>query len=470
MATTNNRRAVKKETALSEDSSLVIQDPIAPAKEPETLDELKAMAMNTNLPVGPDARPGRFNNRAEGTIHAATSMGIVEDTKAEKGDETVNKKEIAEIKRRTTAAKTTASAIFGCFVSASREQISSFSVPTLDMDEQEGNQYFGIFKKILAPQLGAKSFNLEMDVNFVANSEEHKLLMALRKSRMKDGGLRAALYDKIIENVTMEQNYLILVDFETYDVPNKQDAEQSDEVFSYFLVAICPVKQSKAELSYITSSKDFHNKSNGQVSGSPLYGFMFPAFNERVTDINSALFFANKTENGSADRLAKALFGCELPAGEETTREKFTGVMRTALGDECGMEVVRQLQSELALMTEASEADAERGQEPLKLDKQDLTRILEQKCGMEQHQSELFATAFDEAFGKDAEMEPKNMMELVKYKVSTPNVSISLKREAAHDVQMRTIDGIPYILVRADDGVELNGIPLDRVPGGTELQ
>lgn len=137
---------------------------------------------------------------------------------------------------------------------------------------------------------------------------------------------------------------------------------------------------------------------------------------------------------------------------------------------ECGMEVVRQLQSELALMTEASEADAERGQEPLKLDKQDLTRILEQKCGMEQHQSELFATAFDEAFGKDAEMEPKNMMELVKYKVSTPNVSISLKREAAHDVQMRTIDGIPYILVRADDGVELNGIPLDRVPGGTELQ
>lgn len=79
MATTNNRRAVKKETTLSEDSSLVIQDPIAPAKEPETLDELKAMAMNTNLPVGPDARPGRFNNRAEGTIHAATSMGIVED-------------------------------------------------------------------------------------------------------------------------------------------------------------------------------------------------------------------------------------------------------------------------------------------------------------------------------------------------------------------------------------------------------
>lgn len=79
MATTNNRRAVKKETALSEDSSLFIQDPIAPAKEPETLDELKAMAMNTNLPVGPDALPGRFNNRAEGTIHAATSMGIVED-------------------------------------------------------------------------------------------------------------------------------------------------------------------------------------------------------------------------------------------------------------------------------------------------------------------------------------------------------------------------------------------------------
>lgn len=79
MATTNKRRAVKKETAISENSSIVIQDPVTAAKEPETLDELKAMAMSTNIPTGPDARPGRFNNRADGTVHAATSMGIIED-------------------------------------------------------------------------------------------------------------------------------------------------------------------------------------------------------------------------------------------------------------------------------------------------------------------------------------------------------------------------------------------------------
>lgn len=106
------------------------------------------------------------------------------------------------------------------------------------------------------------------------------------------------------------------------------------------------MKQSKAELSYITSSKDFHNKSNGQVSGSPLYGFMFPAFNERVTDINSALFFANKTENGSADRLAKALFGCELPAGEETTREKFT--------ESCGLRWVMSAEWKLSVSCRAN--------------------------------------------------------------------------------------------------------------------
>lgn len=381
----------------------------------------------------------------------------------------MNKKEISEIRRRTNPSKTTASAIFGCYVTASGEQISSFSVPTLDMDEQEGKQYFGIFKKILAPQLGSKSFTLDMDVNFVANSEAHKFLMALRKSRMKDGGLRSRLYEKIIDNVHMEQNYLILIDFETYDVPNKKDEELSDEVFSYFLVAICPVKQSKDELRYITSSKDFHNKSNGYVSCSPLYGFMFPSFNDRATDINSALFYAAKNENGSADRLAKALFGSELPAGEESTRTKFSDVMRTALGDECGMETVRQLQRELATMEEAYESDPEARVEPLKLNKTDITQILEQKCGMEKHQSEAFSAAYDEAFGSDTELEPQSVMELVKYKVSTPNVSINLKREAAGDVQMRTIDGIPYILVRADDGVELNGIPLDRIPGGTEF-
>ena len=52
MATTNNRRAVKKETAISEDSSLVIQDPIAPAKEPETLDAAVLWTGRTFPPAG----------------------------------------------------------------------------------------------------------------------------------------------------------------------------------------------------------------------------------------------------------------------------------------------------------------------------------------------------------------------------------------------------------------------------------
>ena len=80
--------------------------------------------------------------------------------------------------------------------------------------------------------------------------------MSLRDSKLKDREAREMFYRKVIESLELEESgYLILLVHDDYDVPRRakddtvmQDA--SDEVFSYILCCICPIKERKAELGF----------------------------------------------------------------------------------------------------------------------------------------------------------------------------------------------------------------------------
>ncbi len=84
----------------------------------------------------------------------------------------------------------------------------------------------------------------------VMDSEEHRLLMNLRDSELQDGEMKELL-PKGHRSLDMDgRPYVLLLAHDTYDVPHKggdgefqQDA--SDEVFSYIVCAVCPVKLGK---------------------------------------------------------------------------------------------------------------------------------------------------------------------------------------------------------------------------------
>ena len=71
--------------------------------------------------------------------------------------------------------------------------------------------------------------------------------MNLRNSRLEDEEALQTFYQKVIQTVEMEENYLILLASDTYDVPYRsKDGERHDDmstdVFNYILCSICPVK------------------------------------------------------------------------------------------------------------------------------------------------------------------------------------------------------------------------------------
>ena len=202
----------------------------------------------------------------------------------------MNTKEVGEIRRHTRRDRSNMTAIYGCYVNANKEIISEFRRSTGMMSENEGEKYFALLRRTLSGTLGKNLIDISFTTNQVADSEEHKFLMSLRQSQLNDESLRMAFYKKVMETLSLGENYLILLGFDSYDVPFKSkddvaDSSRSDETYSYIQCAICPVKQTQPKLQYVPEEKDFHDGGIVNVVAAPEVGFLFPAFDNRSTNI-----------------------------------------------------------------------------------------------------------------------------------------------------------------------------------------
>lgn len=134
----------------------------------------------------------------------------------------------------------------------------------------------------------------------------------------------------------MESSYLILLAQDAYDVPFRgkdgQELEDgSDTVFRYVLCSICPVKLAKPALTYYVTAGEFHNRASDWLVGTPEVGFLFPAFEDRATNLYGALLYTRNIGE-SREEFVDAVFHLAAPMPAAQQREAFQGLLTGALG------------------------------------------------------------------------------------------------------------------------------------------
>ena len=199
----------------------------------------------------------------------------------------MNEREISEIRRRFRPEKSNITHVRGCYVNEQREIITQFNQSLLITPQEEAEQILTVLKRTLSGTLNKNLLDITFTTQQVADSDEHRLLMALRDSSLEDETALQTLYQRIIDSVSLEGNYMILLAHDRYDVPFRSgDGETLDdassEVFSYILCSICPVKMTKPALSYQASDNMLHNRTADWVLSVPELGFLFPAFDDRA--------------------------------------------------------------------------------------------------------------------------------------------------------------------------------------------
>ena len=294
----------------------------------------------------------------------------------------------------------------------------------------------------------------------VADSDEHRRLMALRDSRLKDGEVRQEFYRTVIDSLDMgESNYLILLAHDAYDVPRRgkygeDRADEGDTVFSYIVCCICPVKDGKLELGYCPGENEVHNCAPSQIVSPPELSFLFPAFDDRAVN---ALAYARKPDVLHQEFLG-AIFHTEPPMSVGEQREAFQTALREVLEGACGLGVVQAVHERLtAKIEEHREA---KDPESLAVTAKDVAVIL-RDCGGSDEQVTAFCGKCGELFGEDAALSPANLIDSKRFEVKTADAAISLDPEHSYLVETRVIDGKKYLLILAGEGLEVNGMPVD---------
>lgn len=373
----------------------------------------------------------------------------------------MNEKEISEIRRRVRRDRSNMTAIYGCYVNGKKEIVSEFKQSTGIMPENEAEKYFGLLKRTLSGGVGKNLIDIPFKTSQVADSPEHKLLMDLRSTGLKDESLRAELYTKIIQSVNFDEGFLILIGCDSYDVPFKSSddetqADASNEIYTYLLCAVCPVKQTKSNLRYVAENKEFHDGGIAQVPAAPEVGFLFPAFDNRATNIYNALFYTHSPKQ-NYEELANSLFCVQVPQPAAEQKKSFEALLGASLQEECSLEVVQAVHEQLCQSIELHKES--KVAEPLLISKEQVKQSLTE-CGVSQKNIAKFSVDFDEVFGFEAQLHPKNIINNKRFEIKTPDVSIQVSPERADLIETRIIEGVKYILICADENVEVNGVPI----------
>ncbi len=371
----------------------------------------------------------------------------------------MNKKEILEIKKQFTNENCAITRICGCYVDAEKQIRTELKEAFLSLPEEEIYKYFEIFRKTLSGTPGKNLLSLDFPLEQEMPDGTQNWLLKLRNSRLMDDLLLDEFYEKIIQNYMYGENYYIILIHAAYDIPRKaQDGmemfDASDDTYEYLLCSLCPVKLSKAGLCYNAEKNSIEDRSRDWIVEMPASGFLFPAFNDRNTDLHSMLYFTKNPES-LQPLLMEEVFGCTVPLSAKEQKETFGELLSETLGNACDYETVVSIHENL---NELIEEKKDLPELPT-LTKPEVKSLLMQS-GASEETMEHFEEHFDNTAGENTSFLATNLTSTRALEVRTPDVIVKISPEKAALMETRVIDGCSYLMIQIDDYIEVNGVAI----------
>lgn len=316
----------------------------------------------------------------------------------------MNKKEVLELKRRFKKEAATFTRVSGCYVDGNHNKVCKFGNTFLNLEEDEFYKYLEIANKALSGTIGNNLLELKFPIEEEEVGGRQHILMALRASKLEDENLLDTFYDLVIDTYDHAGNYLIVLFHDAYDVMTRtkdnNNLDESEEVYEYLICAICPVDLSKPGLGFLEDEHRIGPRVRDWVVGAVDTAFLFPAFNDRSTDIHSALFYTKNTKEPHSEFMANGL-GCGIERTATEQKMAFHSIVRNVLGaeDEHTDDVLLDLQQNLSDMIDEYAETHDDDEDVFLLDKEVVTKLLADS-EISEEKSAKIEKSVDEAFGE----------------------------------------------------------------------
>lgn len=381
----------------------------------------------------------------------------------------MNKKEISEIKKQFTPERNVITRICGCYIDGEKNIKFTSKDAFYSLPEEDVHKYCDIFRRSLSGTLGKNLIPMEFPLEQEMEGGTQEFLMQLRKSKLQDDGLVQTFYQKIIENYAYGLNYYIILIHSVYDIPGKASdnlemEDASEEVYDFLLCSICPVNLSKAGLSYNAEKNAIEDRTRDWVVDAPANAFLFPAFNDRSTDIHSTLYYSKNSEELHPEFVENVL-GAVAPLTADSQKEAFHNIIAETLREDCDYEAMKNIHEALNEII----AESKDSPEPPVLTKTEMKQILEQS-GIPDERIDDFEKDFDKTVDDDTTLLAANVANIRKFNIETPDITIKVNPDRTDLIETRIIDGKQCLVITVNDHIEVNGVNVRTIARNTSIQ
>ena len=318
----------------------------------------------------------------------------------------MNRKDILELKRRFKKEECTFTKLCGCYVNSEKQTQLEFRETFLNIPNEEFFKYLEISKKVLSGGVGNNLLELNFPIDENFENEKQNFLLRLKKSALKDDVLLREFYDSIIDNFDYNENYLILVFHDVYDVMTKTSdnikLDESEEIYEYIICAICPVSMSKPGLGYFDTEQKIKARIRDWIVGVPTIGFVYPGFIDRSSDINTLMYYTKNAKDPHPELMENSL-GCISKQTATIQKETFQSIVKSTVSsdDEISEKVFIDIQENLNTMIEEhKELYVGTTVAPIALSK-DAVKNLLIDSGVSEEVTTKIEASYEENFGTD---------------------------------------------------------------------
>ena len=394
--------------------------------------------------------------------------------------------EVMELKKRFRKDRASFYRVAGCYVNEKKEKVYTFNKQFLNLPEQELFKYLEIVNKAMSGKIGNNLLNMEFPIEQEKPGGFQHFMYELRDKEANDEEALNELYDKIILSYQHMNHYLITLFFDKYDIPvktkDKQKLDDSEEVFHYIICAICPVELTQPNLGYIDKDTGLAITSRDWVVQMPETGFIYPAFNDRSTDIHQYLFYT-KSAKAPHMELVEDMMGCDYDLTASQKKTRFNEVFQAKLDDMPPSEVTNIIiDTEYRLQQMIDAHKAEHGEtEILRVKKEILQEVIDE-VGVPEEKKEDVVEALNEIFEgtrtdasilvssgnmKIGEVRAEKQIIANALSQTTKELEQYKEKSVARKYETKNINGMEYMLVPTEkntmviDGIEYVLVPCE---------
>lgn len=362
----------------------------------------------------------------------------------------MQKKEISELKKQFKYDDAL-TRVAGCYVDAEKNIVSVFSKSFATIDDTDRLKYMEIFKKVLSGSKGKQLMDAEYPIHSEGEDSMHAELMRLRADELKHESHLREFFEKVVAEYPHDGNFCILAAHDNYDVPGKgadgltmDDA--SDTVHSFMVVALCPVELAKPGLSYHSKEEMFLSTERDWIVGAPEYGFTFPAFDDRMTNIHAMLVYDKKSLK---EDFTTGFFDTTVGTPAQKQSEVFSAMIQDAFGDNVSVRDVTDVITEITGITEANP-------DMVTVNRSRVLDILD-SCGADADDLEKSSQTYENELG-DKEMDIDNLISTKSLSIEGDGVKITADiAYASRITEEKDAYGVRYIKIPIDNCI-VNGI------------